>query len=49
MIERSFILFSFLLFISPQYYLITFMLANLRETFQRADKWTGNGYESATK
>lgn len=49
MIERSFILFSFLFFISPQYYLIAFMLANLRETFQRAAKWMGNGYESATK
>lgn len=48
MMERS-LFFSFLFLIFSPYDLIAFMLASLRETFQRADKWMRKGYESATK
>lgn len=46
---KVFYFFSFLFLIFPPYDLIVFTLANLRGTFQRADKWMGKGYESATK
>lgn len=49
MMERSFIFSAFCFWFFSPYDLVAFRLANLRGTFQRADKWMGKGYESATK